>query len=579
MSNATADAAALRWLDRQLPPEIRDDPRLRRRGRLIVVSSHGLVLAIAFGCIGRLLFGPMTPLVLASYILALPCLVSIPILLRRTGSLALAGALTTCVLLLVVLAAVVFGGGLDGNSLVLLPLVPLLGTYLVGVRAGFVLTLLPSLAIWLLMAAVYLGVDFEQPPIEGTTIPLTRGLVAFFAVLLTGGIAISAERERRTAKRAHFRSRELYRRLFEQSKDIVAMATPGGQLLDLNQSGLDFFGLDSREEIGGLKVADLYDNPEDREELLARLQRDGYLSSYESCMRGAGGERRWVSGTTSVIRDEDSGTTYFMGILRDVTAEKLLAEEAREIMHQLERSNAELERFVYSVTHDLKSPLFTIISALDLMEEDLEAGNLEEAAELREQALKAGERMQGLIEDLLTLSRLGSGHRPMTEVDLGALGMEVGEMLAGRVRETGVTLRIDEDLPTVRGEPTLLRALVQNLVDNAIKYTGMELARRRSEEGGSDGAEVRLGWERRDGEPVFFVEDRGPGIAEADRERVFELFEQLDPEQAGTGAGLAIARKVVETHGGRIWVEGPRSGDEGAAADHAGATFVFTLQG
>ena len=222
------------WFDSRLPSEIRDDPRLRRRGRLIVASSLGLAAAILVGLGVRLTLGPMPGLVLGAYGSAIPVLLLVPRILKWSGSLYLAGAIATYVLLFATLTGVVFGGGPDGSGMVMLPLVPLFATYLIGVRAGLRMTVLLATAVALMVVAVHLGVAFPELPLGTESMTKTRGIVAFVALSLTGGFAINAEKERRAAEDAHFRSHDLYRRLFEQSKDIVALATPDGEWLDIN---------------------------------------------------------------------------------------------------------------------------------------------------------------------------------------------------------------------------------------------------------------------------------------------------------------------------------------------------------
>jgi signal transduction histidine kinase len=170
--------------------------------------------------------------------------------------------------------------------------------------------------------------------------------------------------------------------------------------------------------------------------------------------------------------------------------------------------------------------------------------------------------MGRLLDDLLELSRTGKIARPHEDVAFGQVIGEARGLAAGRLASRGVTVEVEEAAATriVRGDRTQLVELVQNLLDNAAKFAGDRpdpriVVRAREDPGGSG--------------PVFSVSDNGLGIDPAHHERVFELFHQLDPREEGTGLGLALGRRIVETHGGRIWVESEGPG--------RGSTFCFTL--
>ncbi|MCP4658295.1 MAG: hypothetical protein GY856_23015 [bacterium] len=221
---------------------------------------------------------------------------------------------------------------------------------------------------------------------------------------------------------------------------------------------------------------------------------------------------------------------------------------------------AELESFTYTVSHDLKSPLFTIKGFLGFLERDAAAGDAERLAGDVRYIGEAVDKMQRLIEDLLKLSRVGRQMNPPEEVAMGALVVEAAGLLAGPIAERGVKLSVAPQLAVVRGDRTRLLELVQNLLDNAVKYMGAEPAPR-----------VEVGTRRDGGETVFYVRDNGVGIDPRHHEKIFGLFQRLDAETAGTGIGLALVKRIVEVHGGRIWVESEGPG--------RGATFCFTLPG
>jgi signal transduction histidine kinase len=234
--------------------------------------------------------------------------------------------------------------------------------------------------------------------------------------------------------------------------------------------------------------------------------------------------------------------------------------QARLVL-DLEAKNAELERFTYTVSHDLRSPLITILGFLGFVERAVAAGETGRAAADLERIRAAATLMERLLRELLEVSRIGRVTAPARAVRLEALAHEVVASAQGTIAAAGVELRVEPGLPAVHGDPVRLRQALQNLVDNAVKFTaGRPDARVTIAPGGVDEA----------GRLLLFVRDNGIGIDPRHHERVFGLFERLDNAREGTGVGLAIVKRVVELHGGRVWVD---------STPGQGATFWLALPG
>jgi len=237
------------------------------------------------------------------------------------------------------------------------------------------------------------------------------------------------------------------------------------------------------------------------------------------------------------------------------TARTQLEDQALE----LQRSNAELEQFAYVASHDLQEPLRKVASFCGMLERRYKGQLDERADQYIEFAVDGAKRMQVLINDLLAFSRVGRIGTEREIVDLDDIVAGARRNLAAALEEAGATLEVAGPLPRVAGDPSLLTALFQNLIGNAVKFRG------------EAPPHVRIG-ARREGEHWrFSVDDNGIGISAQYAERIFVIFQRLHPkdEYSGTGIGLALARKIVEYHGGTIWLE-PVGAD-------GGASFRFTL--
>ncbi|HMZ06149.1 MAG TPA: ATP-binding protein [Anaerolineales bacterium] len=269
-------------------------------------------------------------------------------------------------------------------------------------------------------------------------------------------------------------------------------------------------------------------------------------------------EREWTPMEVDVIKV--AASVLGAAIERQLNEDLLESElaERKKLIGELESKNNELERFTYTVSHDLKSPLVTISGFLGYLEKDRAAGNEERATQDIKRIRDAIEKMQKLLKDLLELSRVGRIMNPSVKVSFDDLIHDALEIVHGNLEARQVRVQIQSGFPTVFGDKPRLVEVLQNLIENAAKYMG-------------DQKEplIEIGV-RKENETIFFVKDNGIGVAPEFQYKIFELFTKLDTTSEGTGVGLALVKRIIEFHGGKIWVESQVG---------AGATFCFTLSG
>jgi hypothetical protein len=215
-----------------------------------------------------------------------------------------------------------------------------------------------------------------------------------------------------------------------------------------------------------------------------------------------------------------------------------------EMTQTLHAKNKEMEQFVYTVSHDLKSPLVSCKGLLGILKEDVADGDYQAVLDSANRLDLATDQLNQIIDDLLMLSRLGKKALQRTTVDVNVLMHELTDELASRIEDAQAEVQVNSRLPEVVADVSALRRIFENLLTNALKYGTGDSHPRITIGGSRLGAEIR-----------YFVQDNGRGIDPKYHDRVFALFQRLDTEQPGTGLGLASVAKIMDMHGGRVWVE------------------------
>ena len=347
---------------------------------------------------------------------------------------------------------------------------------------------------------------------------------------------------------------------YEEQVDLIQRT---GYVAECNQALANMYGYSSREEmIGKNMLNDLYggEATEANTQSTLKLVREGYRSSDRLTEEvNEKGERVYFM-NNAVGEIHDGHLIGIWGVQRDVTELRQIETERERFIADLKSKNDELERFTYTVSHDLKAPLITIRGFLGYLEEDIQSADQERIKSDMVHIISATDKMQNLLDDLLELSRAGRMISQPETISFRDMAQDAVNLVMGQIEAQDVHVEIASDLPTVYGDRTRLTQVLQNLIDNAVKFMGNQSEPR-----------VEIGQQGKDanGNPTFFVRDNGIGIPPEHQERVFELFNKLNPEGKGTGIGLSLVKRIIESHGGAIWVESEGSGK--------GSTFYFTI--
>ncbi len=367
--------------------------------------------------------------------------------------------------------------------------------------------------------------------------------------------------DRRRAEQALHESEMLLHSLLESLPQNVYSKDSAGRFLFANQRYCALQGTTLAALVG--KTDWELHPPELAQKYLEddrRVMESGQIIDLVEEHQPLGQDKFYVRVIKAPLYDAAGQIAGTLGIFWDITDQQKAAQEREYLITELQNKNEELERFTYTVSHDLKAPLITIRGFLGLLEKDVAGGQADRVRSDMRRIVEATDKMQRLLNELLEMSRIGRVMNPPQSVSLAVVVREALELVHGRIEAHGVQLEVASALPVVHGDHARLIEVVQNLIDNACKFMGDQPEPRITiGHAGTD----------RDGKPIVFVRDNGGGIDPQYHDRVFGLFNKLDATSDGTGVGLALVKRIVEVHGGRIWVESQGAG--------TGSTFYFTL--
>jgi len=356
-------------------------------------------------------------------------------------------------------------------------------------------------------------------------------------------------------------SERKFRALFDKAPIAHFAADKNGRLINANQKAGQLLGT-TPDKLIGRTVLSLYaDAPDGKpkaEQLVKRWKQGEQIENEELIMEHCDGHQIWISLTATPVLSDEKEIIVTQASAIDITARKQAEIEKLKLIEKLELKNAEMERFTYTVSHDLKSPLITINGFLGMLERDLEDKDPEKIREDVNYIKTAADNMYLQLQQLLDLSEAVNKIVQYEAVPLRALIQAALDKVRGQITESGAIVNIQPRLPVIYCEVDRMIEVFQNLIDNAIKF------RRGSEVPHIDIKARKIG-----PNVLCTVTDDGIGIDDRYQDKIFDLFERVDQRISGTGIGLALVKGIIEKHQGSISVE-----SEGA---DMGTTFRLSI--
>lgn len=416
-----------------------------------------------------------------------------------------------------------------------------------------------GLIVHLVEVALFTQLPAEVVDRVMSTVALPLILTFTPATAFLGMLLIDIENRSRTEAALRESEAKLSRHL--QYTPLASMAIDENFVCtQWNKAAEKIFGY-TADEIIGKDLSEIVIPDHEKEEVMEILdmllaQEGGTHSVNEN--RTKDGRNIVCEWYNTPIVDASGKTVGIASLCEDVTERETIRQKQQLLATELEARNAELERFVYTVSHDLRTPLISIKGLIGLLQKDIELDDVDRIKADMEKINNAADTMGELLSGLLELSRIGRIINPPEQGSLKELAERAAEHLHDKLNRRGVALEIADDMPRYWGDTLRLLEVFQNLIENAIKFMGDEPSPRIEISAQSLGDAIEC-----------TVRDNGIGIEPAYHERVFNLFERLDPRIEGTGIGMALVKRIVEAHEGEIRIE--------SDGGNRGCSVVFTL--
>jgi len=379
---------------------------------------------------------------------------------------------------------------------------------------------------------------------------------------LAGWVTLSRDISARKCMEKKLReSEEKLRSIFETIQDSLIITTPDGFIVDLNEAAVRLHGFKDKAEMMGKNAIDFVVE-EYRQKVyehgVKAFKGGGYLDRLEHKVRRVDGTEFEAEFSGMPLFDDAGKLSGWVTLSRDITERKKMEKKVQQLVEELKRSNTELEQFAYVASHDLQEPLRMISSYVQLLSRRYKGKLEKDADEFIEFAVDGSTRMMGMIQALLTYSRVGTKGKPPEPTNCEEIFARTLKNLQAALEEKGAEVTHDP-LPTVMADGIQMGQLFQNLIGNGVKFQGEGVR-----------PHVHVSVEEKGDDWLFSFKDNGIGIDPQYKDRIFIIFQRLHGKQEykGTGIGLAVCKRIVERHGGTIWVESELG---------KGATFKFTM--
>ena len=387
---------------------------------------------------------------------------------------------------------------------------------------------------------------------------LVFSIIIFLSIVLwtTANSIKKIEFERNKVREDLRLSNRYNRSLIEASVDPLLTIDPNGKITDVNNSTEIITGF-NRNELIGTDFSDYFTEPPKARSGYQKVFQKGIIQNYELEIKHRDGHITPVRYNASVYKDDTNNVIGVFASARDISEIKVAENNLKLKLEELSRSNEELEQFAYISSHDLQEPLRMIASYLQLLERKYKGKLDAKADKYIHFSVDGATRMQNLIDDILDFSRVTTRAKKLKLTDLEPIYKEVLSNLEVSIDENKAIISHDP-LPVVMADKTQISQVFQNLINNAIKFRS------------KDQPKINISVKKEDNQWIFAVQDNGIGINPKHSDRIFEVFKRLHKkrEYSGTGIGLAICKKIIERHGGHIWVESELG---------KGSIFYFTL--